>query len=132
MRTNFADYMTKFDLNNDKPEKWYELQQRLLEPSWLLTHPRQWIDLVRQESARKIQIQAQGIAAVSNFSSDGGNNVDPQPIQIHQVILHLRMDPNMRHFPARDWTIVSQVMDRHMSSSPKISFKILGWVTMIA
>ena len=38
----------------------------------------------------------------------------------------------MYNFPARDWTIVSQVMDKRMSSSPKISFKILGWITMIA
>ena len=26
VQTNFADYMTKFDLINDRPEKWYELQ----------------------------------------------------------------------------------------------------------
>ena len=80
----------------------------------------------------QIKIQAQGTPNVSDFSGDGGNNVDPQPIQIHQVNLHLRMDPNMHHFLARDWTIVSQVIDKRMSSSPKISFKILGWVTMIA
>ena len=54
--TKFADYIMKFDLKNDKPEKWYELQQRLLEPNWLLTHPRQWINLIRQESAIRIQI----------------------------------------------------------------------------
>ena len=30
VRTNFADYMTKFNLVKDAPEKWYEFQQRLL------------------------------------------------------------------------------------------------------
>ena len=69
---------------------------------------------------------------MSNFSGEGGNNINPKTIQIQQINVNLKMDPNMYNFLARDWKIVSQVMDKCMSSSPKISFKILGWVTMIA
>ena len=124
--------MTKFDLVNDDPEKWYEFQRRLLKPDWLLIHPNQWINSVRRESTIRIRTQAQGNQPVSNFTGEGGNNVDPSPIQIHQINLQLRMDPNMHHFPARDWMIVGRVMDRHMSRSSKVLFKILGWVTRIA
>ena len=48
-RVNFADYMTKFDLTNDMPDLWLELQFCMLTPGWLLEHPRQWLDLVRLE-----------------------------------------------------------------------------------
>ena len=56
-RTNFADYLTKYDLVRDHTEMWLEFQRRILYPNWLTLHPKFWINTVILESAEKIKKQ---------------------------------------------------------------------------
>ena len=36
---NFADLLTKFDIENDTPQHWLDLQKQLLNAHWLQQHP---------------------------------------------------------------------------------------------
>ena len=53
LRTNFADFLTKFNLELDTPATWLEYQRRLLTPNWLQTHPNIWLKQVLIESDKK-------------------------------------------------------------------------------
>ena len=129
-RTNFTDYLTKYDLIKDHSEMWLEFQWRILCPNWLQLHPKFWIDSVILESAQKISKQVAGMK-IPDFCTSNSKNVDPTPISITHVGINQKMDPNMCSFPPRDWYLVEAVVRQHMSQPPKVTFKIIGWICMI-
>ena len=52
-------------------------------------------------------------------------------MNINQISVHQKLVPNVPTFPARDWYIVEATTSRHLSKSPRISFKILSWICLI-
>ena len=87
-RTNFADLLTKFSLESETPEKWLELQRRLLQPSWMLPHPKFWLKTVLEESSAILPSQV--ASAPKNFEGIGITDQDPAVISIHQICISSR------------------------------------------
>ena len=47
---NYADYLTKFNITDDTPQQWLDLQTQLLDAIWLQNHPDTWDKDAIQES----------------------------------------------------------------------------------
>jgi len=130
VRVNFADWLTKFNLN-DSPEKWAEIQKRLLQPSWLLQDINIWLPLVKKESDDKILIQKSG--GIKDFSGENNISTDSNDhlIEVSSVILVDQHVINISNYPTSNWDMIQKVTMRFMTKSPKITFRIFGFVTMI-
>ena len=131
IRPNMADILTKYDLNQ-KPEVWLELQNRLLNPAWLLPNISTWIQTVRQESETQIKIQASG--GLIDYTGDLKNTiVEEAPLlEIGSVLATDQHTINIINFPSSDWSMVEQITTRFMSRTPRISLKIMGFVIFCA
>ena len=69
---NFADYLTKFNITEDTPQMWLDLQKQLIEAKWLQEHPDTWYKDAMQESESFI-----------NKQSNDKSNEDPS--QTHHI-----------------------------------------------
>ena len=87
------------------------------------------MDLVHSESQEKNSTQLRG--GPLNHSGKGLHDSDPVPTDINQISFSQKLIPTTTIFPAQDWYIVESVTSRHLSKSPRITFKILGWVCLI-
>ena len=94
LRPNMADYLTKYNLQKDQPQLWLEFQRRILNPSWMVPHPKFWIDDVVKESAQRVKKQLIGMK-LPDFTTLHGENVEPKPISIKQIAITQKPDPNM-------------------------------------
>ena len=57
-RQNYADILTKFNVEKQTPALWFEYQLRLLQPQWLSKHPKFWEEQVLKESRERIGLLA--------------------------------------------------------------------------
>ena len=118
IRVNLADTLTKFQIKTESAEYWNELQNRLIKGSWLNEHPKFWLDEVIKESQEKVQTQSRGVP-IPDFTTNEGENIEPQQISVKHLSIQLHPDPNMLHFPKYETYIVEAVIKRHVFKTSK-------------
>ena len=127
LRINFADYLTKFNLSTDRPSQWLELQRRILNPSWLLTHPKGWLNDALTESNKGVSLQSSGGPTLLDMPGAPSNSNVVNSIRFRQ-----NLDPIPTRYPNADWTIVEGVMKKYSFLPPRTTFRILGWLVFAA
>ena len=69
------DLLTKFDLQKDTADHWFNLQTTLIQADWLQEHMAYWYRQMGQESEDKITQQSLG-GPGRNFLGEGQHNID--------------------------------------------------------
>ena len=115
---NYADYLTKFNITDDTPQQWLDLQTQLLDASWLQNHPDTWYRDALQESKLYIQKQASG-------------NSNDNPSQTHHI--DVNKPPPIKMCPTeQDWSMIEALINRQRLCPLKSIFRMIGWTTLIA
>ena len=130
IRVNFADYLTKYNLDKEQPKFWLELQRRILTLHWLLPHPSTWLETVRKESEIKVSIKGSG--GTQDFTGKAKGTDDLPLIDINFIVVKAHQDANLITYPSSDWSMVQSITSRFMSRSLRVSLKILGFVVFAA
>ena len=61
---NLADWLGKFYLKHDSPDKWVEYTQSVIKPDWLQIHPREYLPKMLKHSKESIiKHKNEGVAA---------------------------------------------------------------------
>ena len=95
--TNFADCLTKFNITDDTPQMWLDLQTQILNANWLQKHPDTWYKDALQESKLFIQKQASG-------------NSNENPSQTHHI--DVNKPPPIKKCPfEQDWSILEALIN---------------------
>ena len=114
------DCLTKFDLKTHSARYWNSLQQQLLTPDWLQSHPHSWYQSAVNDSHTGITTQIAGKPANPDISLTAHHiNVSPQ--------LCNDISP-----PERDWSLLANLIKQQSLRPPKAIFRIMRWVTFSA
>ena len=115
---NSADLLTKFDIENDTPQYWLDLQKQLINAHWLQQHPDTWYMEAVHESQLKIQKQACG--------SSGDNQTQTNHIDVNKPA-PLKLCQN-----GQDWSMIDAYIKKQRLRFPKSIFRMIGWTTLAA
>ena len=81
---NPADKLGKFDIDKDPVEKWINLANQVLFPTWLQQHPDKYLNKLISISKRKIHLQLQGGHEVDQPSQDSPDTVSVRHISCYE------------------------------------------------
>ena len=142
VRCNFADLLTKFQLDTDSTDRWIKLQEKLIQASWLQTHPSTWYKQMLQESEEMISQQSLGGQAhhclrdvtqtsLKDASQHTLQDTDPTPIEAHFITYSTDIFPEVS-YPQQDMYIVDKVTSNMPGKNPRCVFRTIGWCVFAA
>ena len=127
MFTNYADLLTKFDIQKQTPSVWIDLQLQIMRAEWLQRHPWHWESQLLVESRKKIGVQISGGSLMAPQKDKDSVNSSTTSHSDHINFL-TKLNPHSNLYPAADWSVIDSLVNKYMSKPISTCFRVLGFV----